>query len=335
VSGSFNYGTTCENKDYLAYIQELHKRGFEIALHGVSGGNDYREETAAGYKKFEQLFGEYPKINIMHSNNLENVYWGTKVIESELLRKIIGIFHKRANWPYSGEDPKSPFFWGDILKEKTKYVRLLGTSDINTLKFNPSMPYHDTNKPYVNYWFSFSDGYLRPWFKKLISDKNIAKLVAERGASIVYTHFAYFTKKDKSGIYRLDEDFKRQIAKISQQKDGWFVPVSVLLDRLLLMKNVLLYTTDESMTIVNANAESIEGLTILIKPGEILYDIRSRKFEANEEGEVVVGDLGPSQSVTLFRQASDNYLQRKYPGFVEGMNMLFQRAFILIFYHKG
>ena len=333
--GKFYYGSTCENRDYLAYIQELQKRGFEIALHGISGGNDHRDDTADGYEKFKQLFGEYPKMNIMHSNNLENVYWGRKVIENELLRKMIGIFYGLAALPYSGEEPKSPYFWGDILKEKTKYVRLWGTSDINTLKYNPSMPYHDPNKPYVNYWFSCSDGYRLPWFKKLISDKNIEKLVAERGASIVYAHFASFGKKDASGLYRIDEDFKRQILKISQQKDGWFVPASVLLDRLLLMKNVALYASDDSITIVNANTASVDGVTIICKPGDIYYDGLGRRLQANEEGEIVAGDFCPGQAVTLFRQAGDNYLQRKYPGFIENMNLFLQRAVILIFYHRG
>jgi hypothetical protein len=334
-SGFFDYGTTCENKDYLAYIEELQKRGFEIALHTVSGGNDYRKDTVAGYEIFKKLFGKYPKINIMHSNNLENVYWGSKVTENRLLRKMIGIFYKRANLPYSGEDPGSPYFWGDILKKRTKYVRLWGTSDINTLKFNPSMPYHDPRKPYVNYWFSFSDGYLLPWFKKLISDKNIDKLVSERGASIVYTHFAFFAKKDKTGVYRLNEDFKRQMVKISQQKDGWFVPASVLLDRLLLMKNVLLNTTYNSVTVVNTNTVSVEGLTMLSKPGEVFYDIRGRKLKANDEGEIVVGDLGPCQSVTLYKHPGDIYIQKEYPGYIEYLDMIIQRALILLFQHRG
>ena len=74
-------GDSCENSEYLKYIQELQKRGFEIALHTVSSGNDYREETIEGYEIFKKYFGEYPKINIMHSTNLENLYWGKKVIE--------------------------------------------------------------------------------------------------------------------------------------------------------------------------------------------------------------------------------------------------------------
>ena len=95
----------------------------------------------------------------MHSNNLENIYWGKKVVNSLILQKFIGILSKKSRLPYSGENPESKYFWGDILKANTKYVRLWGTSDINTLKFNHSMPYHDSKKPYVNYWFSFSDGY--------------------------------------------------------------------------------------------------------------------------------------------------------------------------------
>ena len=159
-------------------------------MHTVSAGNDLRERTIEGYEKFKLFFGKYPKINIMHSNNLENIYWGKKVVNNGVLKKIIGMLSKKSNLPYSGEIPESNYFWGDILKAKTKYVRLWGTTDINTLKFNPSMPYHDPKKPFVNYWFSFSDGYDVEIFNKLISDQNIKKLKKERGTSIVYTHFS-------------------------------------------------------------------------------------------------------------------------------------------------
>jgi len=87
------------------------KKGFEVSLHTVTSGNDKREDTIKGYEKFKALFGTYPKINIMHSRNRENIYWGRKVFKNSLLRFLVGIYDKT---DYSGEDINSPYFWGDI-----------------------------------------------------------------------------------------------------------------------------------------------------------------------------------------------------------------------------
>ena len=171
-----NHGDSCESVEYLKYMQNLQQKGFEVALHTVTSGNDKREDTIEGYELFKKYFGSYPSINIMHSTNLENVYWGKKVVNNSIARLFIRIGATRSMIPFSGEDPKSKYFWGDVLKEKTKYVRLWGTSDINTLKFNPSMPYYDPQKPYVNYWFSFSDGWTVEIFNDLLKKENIKKL---------------------------------------------------------------------------------------------------------------------------------------------------------------
>ena len=245
-------GDSCDKKEYLEYVKSLQNKGFEIALHTVSAGDDIRERTIEGYEKFKSLFGKYPKINIMHSNNLENIYWGKKVVNNRALKKIIGLLSEKSNLPYSGEIPESEYFWGDILKANTKYVRLWGTTDINTLKFNPSMPYHDPKKPFVNYWFSFSDGYNVEIFNKLISEENIKKLKKERGTSIVYTHFSSnFMQKNNDGVFHLNEIFKDRMEKLAGDKQGWFVPASEILDRLLLNKKVKVFQIDNGIIIVN------------------------------------------------------------------------------------
>jgi hypothetical protein len=319
-------GDSCERDDYLRYMQELQKRGFEIALHTVSSGNDYRKETIKGYEKFKDYFGAYPNINIMHSTNLENVYWGKKVAEKGLIRYLIGLLADRGNIPYSGEVLQSKYFWGDILKQKTKYVRLWGTSDINTLKLNPSMPYHNPKKPYVNYWFSFSDGFNAAIFNKLISDENIKRLVNERGSCIVYTHFASgFVKKGG-----LDQTFKKQMEKIAQERDGWFVPASELLDRLLLMKNVTLTTSKNAFLVANLNSCVVAGVTVLVHPNEVLFNSRGISMAANEEGEIVLESLKPGETYILLRDRKFIDFKNEYPTFLEKLNMLLQRSLVYL-----
>ena len=87
------------------------------------------------------------------------------------------------------------------------------------------MPYQDLTKPYVNSWFASSEGNNVKMFNKCISDKNQDRLEAEGGACIMYTHFADgFCQNGK-----IKEQFKKQMERLSN-KNGWFVPVSVLLE---------------------------------------------------------------------------------------------------------
>ena len=319
-----NNGDSCESKQYLLYMYELKRRGFELALHTVSSGNDPRETTLRGYETFKSWFGEYPKINIMHSTNLENIYWGKKVLSHPLLGRLAALLTKRANFPYAGEEPGSKYFWGDILKEKTEYVRLWGTSDINTLKFNPSMPYHDQDKPYVNYWFSFSDGKTPFQFNNLLSDKNVTKLIDERGASIVYTHFGRgFVNK---GV--LDETFQKRLEKLSRQKDGWFVPASKLLDRLLLMKKVIAKDSDGVLVVSNFNNCDVEGVTLLVHPGRVFYALSGTRLVANEEGEIILRPLKQGEAGVLLTKDRSHFVRNQSPTSFEYLRMVMHRLFV-------
>lgn len=335
-SGLFDYGDTLQQKPYLDLVKKLHGEGFEIALHTVSGGNDYREYTKEGYEEFKQLFGYYPKINIMHSNNLEDIYWGKNIFNNNLVQQIMEIFLSKGRLPFSGEDEGSPYFWGDIAKEKTRYIRLWGTSNINTLSFNPSMPYHDPRKPYVNYWFSFSDGYDAKFFNELLTDKNIEKLVKERGVCIAYTHFADgFTVKRDDGQYVVNDTTKIQLKKLSKQKDGWFVPASEILDRLLAMKKVVVHDRGDVMLISNYNDFPVPGITLLTKAGMILYGYSGTAYQANMEGEILIGTLDAGETFTLFTSMNNKYIRDHRVGAVENFRLFYERLKILLFSHYG
>lgn len=332
----YDFGDTCQRKGFLAFHKRLQNEGFEIALHTVSGGNDYRNDTKEGYEEFKRLFGNYPKINIMHSNNLENIYWGKNVFKNRFLQIMTRLFYRKSKLPFSGEQEESPYFWGDICKAKTKYVRMWGTSDINTLKFNPSMPYHDPRKPYVNYWFSFSDGYNVKYFNKLLSDKNIRELVRERGTCIVYTHFSDgFCDKQKNGSYVVNNTTKIQLEKLSKQKDGWFVPASEILDRLLAMKNVVVHDAGNTILVSNTNDFPVSGVTLMTKPERILYGDTGDVYKANSEGEILIGELNNREVLPLFTDRKNKYVTNGRLSFMENIRLIYERTKILFFSHKG
>jgi len=299
----YRYGDTLEKEEYLRYFQFLHSHGFEIGTHTITAGADYREETLAGYELFKEYFGQYPKMVIMHSHNLENLYWGKYSVSNPILRAIVGFI---ADVPYSGHIEGSEYFWGDFAKENIKYMRMWGTPSINTLKFNPNMPYHDPEKKYVNYLFSFSDGFNYDIFMDLMQDDNIEQLKEERGISIVYTHFADGFVKDSV----LHSDFKNQIRKITRDPQAWLAPASTILDRLLMLKNITIHQRDDYFLISNCNTEPVTGLTILTRENKKLYSQSEKPFIANEENEIIFGSMKPRETIILSSSKSPglNYL---------------------------
>lgn len=223
-------GSSLSNEDYLKFVKNLDELGFEIALHNVGSGQFTRDEILQGLDDFKTLMGFYPKMHINHSSNKDNIYWGDKryTVLNYLIKLIYG--KKRR---YYGDEPDSTYFWGDMSKKHIKYIRNHVFGGINTLKYDPQMPYRVKNKEeYSNFWFSSSDAHTVEEFNDLISEENIKSLEYEQGCCIVYTHFASGFVKD--GI--LNEDFQNKMLKLSK-KDGWFVPATTILDYLFERKN--------------------------------------------------------------------------------------------------
>jgi hypothetical protein len=128
---------------------------------------------------------------------------------------------------FRGHVEGDALFWGDLCRERIRYVRNFVFRDINTLKSCPIMPYHDPKKPFVNQWYSSSEGAERVAFTKCISEAAQDRLEEEGGACIMYTHLA-------CGFFengRLDPGFRRLMERLAQ-KGGWFVPTCTLLDHL-------------------------------------------------------------------------------------------------------
>ena len=221
-------GETCENADYLKWARTLQMGDFEIALHNVTYHSSVRETTIRGIETFREMFGHYPYSFANHAGCSESIYWGPGRLGgvNRILYNVLTLGRRRG--VFQGHEPDSPFFWGDVSRDKIKYVRNFGSGDINTLKACPPMPYHDPKRPYVNYWFASSEGPEVDSFAHMIRESNQDRLEREGGACIMYTHFAngFFSHGSLNG------DFRRLIVRLSR-KNGWFVPVVTLLDYIL------------------------------------------------------------------------------------------------------
>jgi hypothetical protein len=206
---------------------DLKQRGFEIALHNVGSGDFTREEIVSGLEEFKSLIGEYPKIHINHSYNPDNIYSGEKRFIFPL-RIILRLFYPQYVGRFLGEIEDSAYFWGDYHKRIIKYNRNYELDTLNIINKNREMPYIDKRfLKYSNYWFSAAFAPNQWVFNHLVNKKSLDQLEKEGGVCIVYTHFGYYFKEGK-----IDQKFVETIEYLSE-KNGWYAPVSDVLDYLL------------------------------------------------------------------------------------------------------
>lgn len=220
-------GMTCESREYLDWILGLKNQGFEIGLHNAAPSTSSRDMTALALDRFRELFGDRKIIHTNHVGCLENIYWGDKRI-SGWRRIIYNLMTrgKRRNIS-QGQVVGDPLFWGDLCQERVRYVRSFVFSDLNSLALCPEIPYHDPSKSFVNFWFVSSNAGSLKRFLENFTIRKIDRLVDDGGLCIVYTHFAAGFAKNGE----LDIEFRKRMEYIAT-RNGWFVPVSDILDHL-------------------------------------------------------------------------------------------------------
>jgi hypothetical protein len=222
-------GQTLEDASYRDWILGLRDRGVEIASHGASDHPSSRERTRRALDYFYEVVGHHPRLHANHTGQLECMYWGEDRLDgtARLVYKLANRL-RRTKSSYFGHVEDSAYFWGDICRERIRYVRNFSFPDVNTISRDPLMPYHDPRRPFVNYWFSASDGAVCGKLCTLLSEENQERLLAEQGACIVYSHLAH-------GFYdgrTLNSRFVDLMKRLANQA-GWFVPASTILDHLL------------------------------------------------------------------------------------------------------
>ncbi len=223
----FGAGETVEDPACLQWLLKLQEQGFEIGWHSATWHGLPRREVQAALEVFAQRFGHYPITAANHSN-YEGIYWGDARLTGfhAFLYNLLTMY--RNTGTHRGHVEGDDFFWGDLCRKKLKYFRNFVFQDINTLNRCPFMPYHDNDRPYVNYWFASSNGARLREFKRCLAERQQDRLEAEGGACILYTHFAMgFSERGK-----LNPQFERLVRRLAG-KNGWFVPVATLLDYLL------------------------------------------------------------------------------------------------------
>lgn len=223
--GSKNYHSsqTLEDADYCEFVLDLQRKGFEITWHGATMESSPRERTLLALERFRERFGAYPRIHINHSCNRENLYWGSARVDDALVRTVLTRLNG-ANGQYAGDATSSPYYWADQCSHFT-YARNLTCNDINTARFNPSMPYRDPQRPLIPLWFSATDAEGLHEFNQLLRPANQERLERQGGICILATHLG----KGYVRNGQVDPTARKHLEALAR-RPGWFAPVSELLD---------------------------------------------------------------------------------------------------------
>lgn len=276
-------GITLEDQRYLDYCRKLHESGFEICLHGASAGNNTRECTLKAFDFLEHNVGACDTF-ICHSKNADNLYWEHRVTSLPILRGLLKHYSKHS---CSGEVESSPFFWGDLCKEKINQIRLFRTRSTDTLKSNPSMPYFDRRKPFVNGWFTAT--------KRRIIDcatEQARELLKRRyGLTVLYQYlFRYADPK----TLELDPRFTRAIDCLAGDPGILVDTVSHIMRRLRLIQGLFLAHDRGRFWLVNVNKEDVNDVQIALAGG--LSHVSSDCGVSIQDGSLVL-PLVPASAV--------------------------------------
>jgi hypothetical protein len=220
-----DHGSACDDPEYRAWVQELQRQGFEIGYHMATSHTSPRADTARALEAFASYFGRYPAAMANHYYCDEGIYFGDARLSGANRAIYNALTRFRNRKRFRGHVEGDPLFWGDLCREKIRYVRQFVFAEINTLKACPYMPYHDPERPYVNGWFASTEGSNCSRFVEALSEANQERLEAEGGACIMYAHFAH-------GFYEnggINPRFRALMERLSK-RPGYFAPVTELLD---------------------------------------------------------------------------------------------------------
>lgn len=248
-------GVTLADPEYLALVRDLASRGFEVALHGASAGNNRRERTIAALDLAGDLFGGTDTF-ICHSKNADNLYWEQKVAPNAALRRLLSLYSRHA---CSGEIEGSPYFWGDVARERVRHIRLFRTRNTNTLAVDPEMPYFETAKPYVRGWFSAT----KRSFHDCTTAEALRRLVDENGLTVLYQYLHRYARPDGT----VDPVFLADAARLAGESRIWSATAGAAMARLRQMQGVVIATRGREAWIANAGAGAVHDVQLLVPDG--------------------------------------------------------------------
>lgn len=241
-------GSTLDDDEYRDWVLGLQTRGHEIGFHNATDHPSVRSDTIRALDRFEEVFGCPPRVGADHAGNREALYWGSRRLTGWRSHAYAGAQKvMRPNRPtFSGEDPRSDYFWADVCRERITYWRNFCFDEVDLLRVSPRMPYHDPRRGYVNYWFTSTDGSTPPRFVRHLTEPKLDRLESDGGVCIMYTHLGLGFAADG----RVDARFVDAMDRLSRRRI-WVAPVGDVLDHLRAQMDDTVLTDRERRVLEN------------------------------------------------------------------------------------
>ncbi|HYI96614.1 MAG TPA: hypothetical protein VEX68_23940 [Bryobacteraceae bacterium] len=263
-----NGGSSCEDPAYLKWVRDIQSAGFEIALHNAAPVTSERRIVERALEEFKREFGAPPSIHCNHTGCLENLYWGDTRLSGWRRSIYQRATSQTRNEISYGHVEGHRLFWGDLCQRDVTYVRNFVYNDLNTLASCPEMPYHDANKPYVNFWFASAEGGNLRRFLANFTCSAIDRLERQSGLCIAYVHFGGgFADRGQ-----VKPEFRRILEYVAK-KDPWLPTVTEALE-------YLRHGADRKSRTISVEAlRRLEILWLLDKGAVKVKDVFSRSLK--------------------------------------------------------
>jgi hypothetical protein len=184
-----------------------------------------RERVITALERFREIAGRWPRVHANHAHNRDNLYWGVHRIDFPPVRLFYALTNGHPGDWFQGHVEGSPYWWGDLCRERVEYVRNLTFSEVNLLRINPTLPYRDPRRPLAPWWFSATDAEDCAAFNAILDEAGQERLETEGGVCILATHLGKRYTRDGRVNPRTEALLRRLAAR-----PGWFPTVSELLD---------------------------------------------------------------------------------------------------------
>jgi hypothetical protein len=276
-------GVTLADPGLLDYCRELSRDGFEICLHGASAGNNRRDRTIAALDLIDREFGGSDTW-ICHAKNADNPYWEHRVAPGRPLQAALRLYSRHR---CSGEDPNSPYYWGDVCRDRIRYVRLFRTRNPDTLAENPSMPYFEASKPFVRSWFTAT----KRSFADCTTPHALARLKKHNGLTVLYQYLHRYYDPDTG---KVEPGFRVDAERLAADTGIWKATVSTVMTRLRALQGVFGLWRGNRAWLVNTNQEPVPDLQLLV-PAR--FDCPAPGGEVGRHGRVLRIHSLPADSV--------------------------------------
>lgn len=223
-------GSSCDDPIYLDWVLGLQDAGHEIGYHLASDSSSPRAVSLEALDRFERVFGHPPRVGADHAGNRDCLYSGERRVSGPrraIYRQVVRLAQPTRP-RFSGAEPSSPYFWGDLAQQRIDYWRRFTFAATDLLSTGPGV-YRDPATPYVNAWFDSGHAPRLLSLLERLHPSNLERLEQDGGLCVLYTHFGV-DSLDRHG--RPDPRLVRALRRL-RELDGWFAPVSEVLDHVV------------------------------------------------------------------------------------------------------